>query len=144
MSVLVVGSVALDTIRTPFGSVKEALGGSATYFSYAASFFSPVRLVAVVGQDFPQESIQLLKNKGVSLEGLETATGKTFRWTGSYENDMNAAQTLATELNVLQSFHPKIPASYRTTPHVFLANIDPDQQLHVLDQMKSPELIGCD
>jgi len=144
MSILVVGSVALDSIKTPFGQAKEALGGSATYFSYSASFFSPVRLVAVVGDDFPRSAVNLLKNKGVSLEGLEVVDGKTFRWKGSYENDMNSAKTLATELNVFQTFSPKIPASYKKTPYVFLANIDPDQQLAVLDQMVRPKLVGCD
>ncbi len=144
MNILTVGSVALDTIKTPFGHVQEALGGSATYFSYAASFFSTVRLVAVVGKDFPSEGLQLLKDRGVDLDGLEISSGKTFRWTGAYENDMNAAKTLATELNVLESFSAKVPAHYRSTPHVFLANVDPDQQMAVLDQMESPKLIGCD
>lgn len=144
MSILVVGSVALDSIKTPFGEAKEALGGSATYFSYSASFFAPVRLVAVVGSDFPKEHISLLTQRGISIEGLETAPGKTFRWTGLYETDMNAARTLNTELNVFQSFQPKVPASYTTTPHVFLANIDPDLQLEVLNQIKSPQLVGCD
>src|SRR6185295_8033498 len=102
MSILVVGSVALDSIKTPFGEVKEALGGSATYFSYAASFFAPVRLVAVVGSDFPKEHIQLLKTRAISTDGLETVPGKTFRWAGLYETDMNAARTLATDLNVFQ------------------------------------------
>lgn len=144
MSILVVGSVALDSIKTPFGEVKEALGGSATYFSYAASFFAPVRLVAVVGTDFDEQHIKLLKDRGISLEGLEHSQGKTFRWTGHYENDMNAAHTIATDLNVFQTFKPKIPAHYASTPHVFLANIDPDLQLEVLQQVKSPQLIGCD
>lgn len=144
MSILVVGSVALDSIKTPFGEVKEALGGSATYFSYSASFFAPVRLVAVVGSDFPKQHVQLLTSKGISTDGLETASGRTFRWTGLYETDMNAARTLNTELNVFQSFKPKVPAAYATTPHVFLANIDPDLQLEVLNQIKSPQLIGCD
>ena len=144
MSILVVGSVALDSIKTPFGEVKEALGGSATYFSYAASFFSPVRLVAVVGSDFPKEHIQLLKARGISTEGLETTAGKTFRWTGQYETDMNSAHTLNTELNVFQSFKPIIPIHYVSTPHVFLANIDPDLQLEVLQQIEGPKLIGCD
>ncbi|MCG3205241.1 MAG: hypothetical protein KCHDKBKB_01960 [Elusimicrobia bacterium] len=144
MSILVVGSVALDSIKTPFGEVKEALGGSATYFSYAASFFAPVRLVAVVGTDFPKDHISLLTQRGISTDGLETAPGKTFRWTGLYETDMNAARTLNTELNVFQSFQPKVPASHTTTPHVFLANIDPDLQLEVLNQIKSPQLVGCD
>lgn len=144
MSILVVGSVALDSIKTPFGEVKEALGGSATYFSYAASFFAPVRLVAVVGNDFPKQHIKLLTDRGVSVDGLETVSGKTFRWTGAYETDMNSARTIATDLNVFQSFKPKIPAAYASTPHVFLANIDPDLQLEVLNQVKSPKLTGCD
>lgn len=144
MSILVVGSVALDSIKTPFGEAQEALGGSATYFSYAASFFTPVKLVAVVGSDFPKQHIELLTKKGISVDGLETAQGKTFRWTGLYENDMNAARTLNTELNVFQSFKPKIPATYAATPHVFLANIDPDLQLNVLEQIAAPRLVGCD
>lgn len=144
MSILVVGSVALDSIKTPFGEVKEALGGSATYFSYSASFFAPVRLVAVIGSDFPKEHIGLLKTKGISVDGLETASGKTFRWTGKYENDMNAAQTLRTDLNVFQTFRPNIPSHYATTPHVFLANIDPELQLEVLNQVEGPKLTGCD
>jgi len=144
MSILVVGSVALDSIKTPFGEVKEALGGSAVYFSYAASFFSPVRVVAVVGKDFPEEHLKLLEDKGISVEGLEKVEGRTFRWTGSYENDMNSARTHSTELNVFQDFDPKIPAKYQNTPHVFLANIDPDLQLRVLEKMKKPKLIGCD
>lgn len=144
MSILVVGSVALDTISTPFGEAKEALGGSATYFSYAASFFAPVRLVAVVGSDFSKDNVKLLEDKGISLEGLQVAAGKTFRWTGSYENDMNSAKTHATHLNVFESFAPKIPKSYTDTPHVFLANIDPDLQLEVLSQVKKPKLVGCD
>jgi sugar/nucleoside kinase (ribokinase family) len=144
MSILVVGSVALDSIKTPFGEAKEALGGSATYFSYAASFFSPVKLVAMVGADFPKQHIELLTNKGISIDGLETSPGKTFRWSGLYENDMNAAHTLNTELNVFQAFKPKIPAHYASTPHVFLANIDPDLQLDVLEQIPTPKLVGCD
>src|SRR4051794_6831222 len=110
MSILVVGSVALDSIKTPFGEAKEVLGGSATYFSYAASFFAPVRVVAAVGADFPARHTELLTARNISLEGLQRASGKTFRWTGLYENDMNSAKTLATELNVLGSFKPEIPA----------------------------------
>ncbi len=144
MSILVVGSVALDSIKTPFGAAQETLGGSATYFSYAASFFAPVQLVAVVGSDFPQAGLQLLKDKGISLDGLEVREGKTFRWTGHYESDMNTAHTLKTELNVFETFSPKIPAHYASTPHVFLANIDPSLQLKVLDQVKRPRLAGCD
>ncbi|OVE78256.1 sugar kinase [bacterium F11] len=144
MAILVVGSVALDTIQTPFGHIEEGLGGSATYFSYTASFFSPVRLVAVIGSDFPEQHIKLLSKKGISTEGLQIGQGKTFRWTGSYEADMNIAQTKKTELNVFESFKPKIPTSYTSTPHVFLANIDPDLQIEVLNQVKKPRFTGCD
>lgn len=144
MSILVVGSVALDTIQTPFGSVKDALGGSATYFAYAASFFAPVRMVAAVGKDFPASALKLLEDRGISLDGLERSDGKTFRWSGAYENDMNAAKTLATELNVLSDFHPKVPLSYKSTSNVFLANVDPDQQIALLDQIDTPKLVGCD
>lgn len=144
MSILVVGSVALDSIKTPFGEAKEALGGSATYFSYAASFFAPVSVVAVVGSDFPKEHIKLLSSRNIDTSGLETAPGRTFRWSGLYETDMNAARTLNTELNVFQTFQPKIPADKASTPHIFLANIDPDLQLEVLNQTRSPQLIGCD
>src|SRR5438270_9357584 len=132
--ILVVGSVALDSVKTPFGETKEALGGSATYASYAASFFTSVRLVGVVGEDFPQEHIGLLKDRGVHMEGLQVAKGRTFRWAGSYEYDLNEAHTLATELNVFETFRPQIPAAYKKSHYVFLANIDPDLQLSVLDQ----------
>ena len=123
---LVVGSVALDTVKTPFGEAKEALGGSATYASYAASFFTSVRMVGVVGEDFPQQHVQLLKDRGVQTEGLQVAKGRTFRWAGSYEYDLNEAHTLATELNVFETFRPQIPAAYKNTDYVFLANIDPE------------------
>ncbi len=142
--ILIVGSVALDSIKTPFGEVKEALGGSATYASYSASFFSGVRLVAVVGEDFPPEHIELLKKRRVQTEGLQVAKGRTFRWQGKYEYDLNEAHTLATELNVFETFRPHIPAAYADTPYVFLANIDPDLQLSVLDQVKKPALVACD
>jgi sugar/nucleoside kinase (ribokinase family) len=143
--ILVVGSVALDNVKTPFGETKEALGGSATYFSYAASFFTPVRMVAVVGEDFPAQHIALLKDRGVQLDGLQVAKGgKTFRWAGSYEYDLNQAHTLATELNVLETFKPTIPDPYKTTPFVFLANVDPDVQAALLDQLDKPTLVACD
>src|SRR5690348_10981231 len=142
--ILVVGSVALDSVKTPFGETKEALGGSATYASYSASFFTPVRLVGVVGEDFPQEHVALLKKRGVQMEGLQTAKGKTFRWAGSYEYDLNQAHTLATELNVFETFRPEIPAAYKKSEYVFLANIDPDLQLSVLDQVEKPKLVVCD
>ncbi|MFN0117715.1 MAG: PfkB family carbohydrate kinase [Elusimicrobiota bacterium] len=144
MSILAVGSIGLDTIQTPFGQVTDALGGSATFFSIAASFFSPVNLVAIVGSDFPQETLNYLESRGISTEGIEKANGKTFRWKGLYENDMNAAKTLSTDLNVFQTFQPKIPIHLKKSPFVFLANIDPELQLNVLEQMEKPKLIGCD
>lgn len=141
---LVIGSVALDTVKTPFGEVKEALGGSATYASYSASFFTDVRMVAVVGEDFPKEHIALLKGRGVQTDGVQVAKGRTFRWAGAYEYDLNEAHTLATELNVFETFRPEIPAAYKKTEYVFLANIDPDLQLSVLDQVEQPKLVACD
>ncbi len=142
--ILIIGSVALDSVKTPFGEVQEALGGSATYASYSASFFNPVRVVAVVGEDFPQQHITLLKDKGVDTGGLQVVKGKTFRWAGAYEYDLNEAHTLKTELNVFEHFKPTIPDAYKKTPFVFLANIDPDLQLAVLDQVEAPQLIACD
>jgi sugar/nucleoside kinase (ribokinase family) len=142
--ILVVGSIALDSIKTPFGEVKEALGGSATYSSYAASFFTGVRLVGVVGEDFPKQHVDLLKTRNISTDGLQVAKGRTFRWTGSYEYDLNEAHTLATELNVFETFRPNIPDAYKATDIVFLANIDPDLQLSVLEQVNKPKLVACD
>ena len=115
---LVVGSVAFDTVRTPFGEATEVLGGSATYFSTAASFFTDVDLIAVVGEDFPDEHVAFLKNRGIDLSGLERRSGKTFRWQGEYTYQLNEAHTLDTQLNVLESFRPKIPDHYRTPDHV--------------------------
>ncbi len=143
MSIVVVGSVALDSIETPYGKVERALGGSATYFSIAASFFHPVRLVAIVGEDFSSGHIELLKSHGVDLEGLVRAKGKTFHWKGRY-NDLNVAETLATELNVYADFDPELPESYRRSEYIFLANINPDLQLKVLGQVRSPKLVACD
>ncbi|MBC7230858.1 MAG: sugar kinase [Actinobacteria bacterium] len=144
MSILVVGSVALDSIRTPFGEVEEILGGSATYFSVAASFFSPVRLVAVVGEDFPSEHVDFLRSRGVDTRGLRTVPGRTFRWSGYYTYDLNEAHTLDTQLNVFEDFDPEIPEEYRDSEYVFLANIDPALQLKVLEQVRSPRLVVCD
>jgi sugar/nucleoside kinase (ribokinase family) len=143
-TILVVGSVGLDTIKTPFGETREALGGSATYACYAASFFAPVRMVAVVGDDFPKQHIALLQGKGINTEGLQITAGKTFRWTGAYEYDLNEAHTLATELNVFEHFRPQLPPAYRKSEFVFLANIDPELQLAVLDQIEKPRYIACD
>ncbi|MDH4099648.1 MAG: PfkB family carbohydrate kinase [Nitrospirota bacterium] len=144
MSLLVVGSVAFDTVTTPFGHADEVLGGSATYFSVAASYFTPVSLVAVVGEDFPAKHIEFLKSRNISTEGLETVSGKTFRWKGEYGFDLNQAKTLETHLNVFQNFHPRLPESYKEAEVVFLANIDPELQLDVLKQVKSPALVVCD
>jgi len=144
MSLLVVGTVALDTVKTPFGEVEEVLGGSATYFSIAASYFTEVRLVTVVGEDFPQEHIQLLGRHGVDLKGLQQEKGRTFRWKGQYDYNLNEARTLDTQLNVLQSFKPQIPEEYKKVDYVFLANIDPDLQREVLHQIERPKLVACD
>jgi len=143
---LVVGSVALDTVKTPFGKVKEVLGGSATYFSYAASFYTRVRLVAAVGADFPPEHARFLQDRGVDVSGLMTSPeGKTFRWTGEYGYDLNEAKTLDTQLNVLAEFRPRLGDDARRTPYLFLANIDPDLQLDVVRQMATrPRLIALD
>lgn len=144
MSILVVGSVAFDSVETPFGKADDVLGGSATYFSTAASYFSDVKLVAVVGEDFPQEHIDFLKNKGVDVNGLQRTAGKTFRWQGRYDYDLNEAHTLATHLNVFERFKPEIPATHRKSPYVFLANIDPDIQWNVLEQVERPKFVACD
>jgi len=144
MSILVVGSVAFDSVETPFGKADNVLGGSATYFSTAASYFSEVKLVAVVGEDFPDEHIDFLKNKGVDVNGLKRVQGKTFRWQGSYDYDLNEAHTIATHLNVFERFKPEIPLAYQNTPYVFLANIDPVIQLDVLLQVEKPKFVACD
>ena len=144
MSILVVGSVAFDSITTPFGKVDDALGGSACYFSTSASFFTDVKLVAVVGEDFPQQHLDFLSSKNIDLTGLQTSEGETFRWKGRYEYDLNEAHTLETHLNVFESFQPKLPDSYRDAEYVFLANIDPELQLEVLQQVKNPKLVACD
>ena len=138
--ILVVGSVALDSVRTPFGEVVDALGGSASYFSLSASHFAPVRLVAVVGEDFPAVSRGLLESRSVDLSGLETAPGRTFRWRGEYAAELGHAHTLETQLNVFSTFHPRLDDQHRRTPFVFLANIDPDLQLEVLRQISRPAL----
>lgn len=144
MNTLVVGSVALDSIRTPFGEVKEALGGSATYFSLAASFFGKVRLVAVVGEDFPREHLDFLASRDIDLRGLRRESGRTFRWKGCYDYGLNDARTLETQLNVFEGFNPDIPEEYRDSELVFLANIDPGLQMRVLEQVRSPRLVVCD
>jgi len=143
-SILVVGSVALDSVQTPFGHAKEALGGSATYFSVAASFFADVRVVAVVGEDFPEEHLAFLKSRSIDLEGLVRVPGRTFRWAGEYGFDLNEAKTLETQLNVFAAFQPEIPKAYKESELVFLANIDPDLQRQVLGQVSLPRLVVAD
>lgn len=144
MSLLVVGSVAFDSVKTPFGEREEILGGSATYFSTAASYFTDVNLVAVVGEDFPEHDINFLKSRGINVEGLERQSGKTFRWKGEYGFQLNEANTLETHLNVFETFRPTIPQSYSDSEVVFLANIDPELQSEVLRQVNSPKIIACD
>lgn len=143
-NITIVGSVALDSVRTPFGEVIEALGGSATHASMSASFFAPVNLVGVVGTDFPEEHLELLRGRRINLEGLQQVEGKTFRWRGFYDEDLNTAHTLMTDLNVFADFHPKLPESYTKSDYLFLGNIDPELQSLVLDQMERPKLVVCD
>ena len=142
--VLVVGSVALDSVRTPFGAAEEALGGSASYFALSASHFAPVKILAVVGDDFPAEHRRLFEGRGVDLSGLETAPGRTFRWRGEYTVELGHAHTLETQLNVFSAFHPRLDEKHRSSPFVFLANIDPDLQLEVRRQIRSPRLTLSD
>ncbi len=145
MSIVVIGSVALDSVETPVGKVENALGGSATFFSVAASFFTKgVKLVGVVGDDFPQEHVDFLRGREVDLAGLERVSGKTFHWSGRYGDNLNVAETLSTELNVFESFQPKLPESYRDTQYVFLANINPELQMDVLRQVRNTKLVVCD
>ena len=145
MSLLVVGSIGIDTIETTFGNAENVVGGSAIYISLASSYFSPVRLVGVCGDDFPKDAIQLLKRKNVDLEGMEIVKGgKTFRWGGKYHYDMNMRDTLFTDLNVFHTFDPKIPASYKNSNYVCLGNIDPVLQLRVVQQLQQPKLVVCD
>jgi sugar/nucleoside kinase (ribokinase family) len=144
MSLLVVGSVALDDVETAVASRRGILGGSASYFSMGASLFTPVQLVAVVGKDFPEEHLKLLRSREIDLEGLAHSPGETFRWSGRYSVDFSSRTTLSTELNVFADFDPKLPESYRHASHVFLANIHPSLQLKVLDQLADPKFVAAD
>jgi len=144
MSVLVVGSTALDSIKTPYRENPRLLGGSASHAAVAASFFAPVKLVGIVGADFPKRYLQLYRRHGIDLEGLQVAAGKTFHWAGEYEVNMNNRRTLKTELGVFERFTPDLPHAYRRTPFVLLANIAPALQHHVLDQMTRPKFVVAD
>jgi sugar/nucleoside kinase (ribokinase family) len=144
MPVLVVGSVALDSVETPFGRADTVVGGSGTYFSASASLLAPVQLVGVVGDDYPMDQLEPLRQRGVDMAGLEQVKGESFRWRGRYRHDLNSAETLETRLGVFSHFSPKIPAQFRNAPFVFLANIDPRLQLDVLRQVERPKLVACD
>ena len=142
--ILVVGSLAYDSISTPAGKTDRTLGGSANYFSLAASLFAKVKVVGVVGDDYGAADLSLLTSRGVDVTGLQKKAGKTFHWAGQYDGNMNEAQTLATDLNVFGDFNPELPESYKDSKYVFLANIDPVLQLRVLEQVKSPKFVGAD
>jgi len=144
MSILVVGSVAIDSVETPHGRADDVVGGAATYFALAASFFTPVRMVAAVGQDFPTGVLAELRRKGIDLSGVEQRQGTTLRWRGRYHEDMNVRDTLHLDLGVFADFQPRLPSAYRDSEYVFLANIDPRLQYQVLDQLAAPRVIGCD
>ncbi|HEV8197399.1 MAG TPA: PfkB family carbohydrate kinase [Gemmatimonadales bacterium] len=144
MSLLVVGSVALDSIFTPFGQTADALGGSAVYFSVAASLLHPVQVVGVVGSDYPMAALERLSARGIDWSGVEHAEGESFRWKGKYSYDLQSRETLETRLGVFAAFEPKLPPAWRDAKYIFLGNIDPVLQLNVLAQMKSPRLVVCD
>jgi sugar/nucleoside kinase (ribokinase family) len=144
MSLLVVGSMAFDSIRSPFGEVEKVVGGSATYFSLAASYLAPVRLVSIVGSDFPGEVVRMLASRSIDTRGLTVAEGETFHWKGYYEYDLNTAHTVSTDLNVFRDFAPVLPEEYRDTPYVFLGNIAPALQKDILRQVRRPKLVALD
>ncbi|MCF7873524.1 MAG: sugar kinase [Candidatus Omnitrophica bacterium] len=146
MSIIVVGSVGLDSVKTPFGTAKNVLGGSASYFSHAASLFSQVNLIATVGNNFPKKYIKLFNQRNIRLDGLKQVAGKTFSWSGQYSWNMADPKTISTELGVFANFRPKLPAQYKKSKHIFLANIDPELQKNVLGQIKGrgSKIIGCD
>lgn len=143
-TLLIVGSVGIDNVKTPLGEVQNVLGGAASYASISASFFCPVQMVAVVGDDFPQEYLDFFSSHNVDLAGLQQVPGNTFRWSGYYDFDVNQAHSLDTQLGVFQDFRPELPEHYRDADYVLLANIDPTLQLQVLDQIRNPKLVMCD
>ncbi len=144
MGLLVVGSIALDSVETPFGSTHDALGGSATFFGYAATFFHPVMAVGVIGDDFPNEELERMAERGIDISGIERAAGQSFRWKGKYSFDLRNRETIDTQLGVFADFDPKLPDGYPEAKLVFLGNIDPQLQLSVLDQVEQPDLVVCD
>ena len=144
MTLLVVGSIALDSIFTPFGETADALGGSAIYFSVAGSLLHPVQVVGVVGEDYPHHELDRLAARGIDWSGVERATGESFRWKGKYSYDLQSRETLETRLGVFADFQPKLPPAFRAASYLFLGNIDPELQLGVLDQVDRPELVVCD
>ena len=144
MDLLVVGSIGFDSVETPHGRTEKQLGGTAVFCSVAASYFTKVGMVATVGSDFPQHHVDFLKSKNIDLTGLTTLEGETFHWGARYHQNMNRRDTLFTHLNVFEQFSPEIPPAYRNTPFLFLGNIDPSLQLHVLDQMTAPEVVALD
>lgn len=144
MSILVVGTVAFDSIETPSGSAERVLGGSASYFAMGASPFAPVRIVGVVGKDFPEEYIDLFKRRNIDLQGLRRESGDTFHWRGRYHEDLNVRDTVELHLNVLAGFVPRLPEAYRDAEYVFLGNIDPEMQLEVLSQLRCFRMVACD
>jgi len=144
MSILCVGSVALDSVESPFGKAERVLGGSAVFFTAAASYFSPVRMVGVVGDDYPRAELDFLAERGADLSGIETREGESFFWAGRYHHDINSRDTLETRLGVFAHFRPRIPDAFRDSGHVFLGNIDPHLQHEVLDQVHRPEVVACD
>jgi sugar/nucleoside kinase (ribokinase family) len=143
-NILAVGSLAFDSISTPSGRADKVLGGSLNFFSISASFFNPLQLVGVVGEDFPKQHLDFLASRKIDISGIERVPGQTFHWTGKYENDLNEAITLSTQLNVFEHFNPKIPENFRDAEYVFLGNIAPELQLSVLDQVRKPKLIALD
>ena len=141
MSLMVVGTMAFDSVKTPFGERTDVLGGSASFLGTAASYFTPVRAVAPVGEDFPKEHTDFFESRGIDTQGIMTLPGKTFRWSGYYSDNLNVAHTLETELNVLSTFDPKLPEDYRDSEYVVLGNFDPELQGHILDQLERPKLV---
>lgn len=144
MSLLVVGSIALDSVYTPFGETADALGGSAVYFSVAGSLLHPVRVVGVIGRDYPVQELERLADRGIDWSGVERADGESFRWKGKYSYDLQSRETLETRLGVFADFSPKLPDGFQNVEYVFLGNIDPELQLGVLEQIKTPRLVACD